>query len=115
MLLWKSEENARRRPTHLWGRQLASDGLSLTGPPEQLLLRQDQRWQAGVIEGPSMLAADGVFYLFYGAGSWSSASAGVGYATGAEPLGPFTNRSLSGPWLRSRSRATWPEWAGNVP
>jgi beta-xylosidase len=107
-LLWKSEDNARRRPTHLWGRQLASDGLSLTGPPEQLLLSQDRRWQAGVIEGPSMVAADGVFYLFYGAGSWSSASAGVGYATATEPLGPFSNQSESGPWLGSRSGARGP-------
>jgi hypothetical protein len=107
-LLWKSEDNARRRPTHLWGRQLSPDGLSLAGPPEQLLLDQDRRWQAGVIEGPSMIAADGVFHLFYGAGPWSSASAGVGHATGSEPLMPFTNRSLSAPWLGSRPGARGP-------
>jgi beta-xylosidase len=106
-LLWKSEDNARRRPTHLWGRQLSTDGLSLTGP-ELLVLDQDQRWQGGVIEGPSMVAADGVFYLFYGAGAWSSASAGVGYAIATEPLGPFINQSTSAPWLGSRAGARGP-------
>jgi beta-xylosidase len=107
-LVWKSEDNARHRPTHLWGRQLSPDGLSFTGPPERLLLDQDQRWQGGVIEGPAMLAANGIFHLFYGAGAWSTSSAGVGYATGSEPLGPFTNQSRMGPWLGSRRGARGP-------
>jgi beta-xylosidase len=107
-LLWKSEENARRRPTHLWGRALSADGLALTGPPEQLLLDQDRGWQRGVIEGPAMVAADGDLHLFYGAGPWATDSAGVGHAVGRQPLGPFTNRSRAGPWLGSRPGAHGP-------
>ena len=106
-LLWKSDDNALGRPTHLWGQRLSSDGGSLVGSPA-LLLSQDRPWQSPVIEGPSMVADGGVYYLFYGAGDWSSAAAAIGYARCASPLGPCTNASTSGPWLGSRPHAAGP-------
>jgi hypothetical protein len=106
-LLWKSDDNAGGRRTHLWARQLSSDGLSWAGP-EQLLLDQTHRWQGGIVEGPSMISSGGTHYLFYGAGAWSSAAAGIGYATCSGPVGPWTDRCTSGPWLGSRAGARGP-------
>jgi beta-xylosidase len=106
-LQWKSDDNALGRPTYLWSQQLSSDGLSLVGT-RAMLLKQDRAWQAPVIEGPSMYAAGGVYYLFYGAGDWNSSNAAIGYALCTSPLGPCNNRSTSGPWLASRDGAVGP-------
>jgi hypothetical protein len=106
-LLWKSDDNAGGQPTHLWAQPLSADGLSLTGTPT-LLLSQTRPWQGGIIEGPSMIATGGAYVLFYGAGPWSSASAGIGYATCSSALGPCVEGSPSGPWLASRSGARGP-------
>jgi hypothetical protein len=111
-LLWKSEDNAAGRPTSLWAQRLTPDGLALLGEPVQLL-EQAQRWQRGIIEGPAMITTDGELLLFYGGSDWSSASAGIGYASCPRPLGPCTDRSTRGPWLGSRPGALGP--AGPAP
>ena len=111
-LLWKSEDNAGGRPTSLWAQRLASDGLALVGETVQLL-EQAQRWQRGIIEGPAMVAAGQDLLLFYGGSDWSSASAGIGYATCRSPLEPCFDRSRWGPWLGSRRGALGP--AGPAP
>ncbi len=107
-LLWKSEDNAFGQPTNLWAQRLSADGLTLVGHEPTHLLRASEPWQRGIIEGPCMAHAQGVYYLFYGAGNWSSANAGIGYATCSSPLGTCTNRSRSGPWLGSCSAAAGP-------
>ena len=106
-LLWKSDDNASGAPTHLWSQQLSADDRSLVGN-RALLLSQDRSWQAPVIEGPSMVAVDRYYYLFYGAGDWNSSNAAIGYAMCTSPLGPCNNRSTSGPWLASRDGAVGP-------
>lgn len=106
-LVWKSDDNAGGATTHLWGRELAPDGLTWAGPAHHLL-EALAPWHGGIIEGPSMVVAGGAHILFYGAGPWSSARAGVGYATCAGPLGPCTDRSMSGPWLGNRPGAAGP-------
>lgn len=106
-LLWKSDDNAANRPTSLWAQQLGGDGRSLIGPRAQLL-SADQPWQGGIVEGPSMIVAGGVHYLFYGANSWDSPAAGIGFARCASPLGPCVNASTTGPWLASRGAARGP-------
>ena len=106
-LLWKSDDNASGAPTHLWSQQLSADGRSLVGN-RALLLTQDRSWQAPVVEGPSMVAVDRYYYLFYGAGDWNSSNAAIGYALCTSPLGPCNNRSTSGPWLASRDGAVGP-------
>lgn len=103
-LLWKSEDNAAGRPTHLWACPLSPDGLSFVGP-EAHLLSQTGRWQRPAMEGPTMMAAGGRYHLFYGAGDWASASAGIGWATCAGPLGPCTDHSTRRPWARARRGA----------
>lgn len=106
-LVWKSEDNALGNPTRLWTQPLGPDGLSLAGTPTSVL-RATQTWQAGIIEGPSMLYRRGTYFLFYGANRWDTSSAAIGYATCSGPAGPCTNRAQSGPWLRSHDGGRGP-------
>jgi beta-xylosidase len=106
-LLWKSEDNALGRPTSLWAAQLSSTGRGLVGRTVRLLT-QEAAWQAPVMEGPSMVAVGGRYYLFYGANRWNSSSAGIGYATSRGPLGPCVDASLAGPWMGSHGDAVGP-------
>jgi hypothetical protein len=101
-LLWKSEDNALGSASRIGAQQLTPDGLALVGPRPRLLMAT-ARWQAGVVEGPSMVAADGGYYLFYGANHWDTAAAAIGYAVCASPLGPCRDATPSRPWL-----ASWP-------
>ncbi len=107
-LVWKSDDNAIGQPTNLWAQRLTSDGRALAGRRPTRLLRSSQTWQRGIIEGPSMYHAAGTYYLFYGAGNWSSSSAGIGYATCSSPLGRCIERSVGGPWLGSHGAAVGP-------
>lgn len=107
-LVWKSDDNAIGQPTHLWGAPLAATGTALAGSPS-LLLSEDAAWQSPSMEGPSVVAAGGLWYLFYGASSYASASSGVGYATSPTLLGTYTDRSRSGPWLGTTANAIGPQ------
>jgi hypothetical protein len=111
-LLWKSDDNAGGRPTSLWAQPLSEDGLSLLGEPTRLLT-QAHPWQNGIIEGPAMVTTERGYLLFYGAADWSTALAGIGYATCETPLGPCTDRSTHRPWLGATTGALGP--AGPAP
>jgi beta-xylosidase len=102
-LLWKSDNNAIGQATVLWSRQLSSNGLGFRffSRPAQLLSEQPATWQAPAIEGPAMVRSAGTYYLFYGAGPWSSSGSGIGYAVCSSPIGPCVDRSTSAPWLSS--------------
>lgn len=106
-LLWKSDDNAVGGAPVLWAQRLAADGLSLLGQ-RVALLRQSQSWEGGVIEGPSMVAAQGRYYLFYGANRWNSASASMGYAVCRSPLGPCADASAAGPWMSTHGAVVGP-------
>jgi hypothetical protein len=108
-LYWKSDDNRYGDPTSLWVQPLAGDGLSFAKwSTATRLLRATERWENGVIEGPAVTAvarADGshAYYLFYGASFWDDASAGIGYATGAGPTGPWTKVTVDSPWVHTGS------------
>ena len=78
-LIWKVNGNSIGQPSSLWAATLSPD-LTLTGMPSQLLT-DDQFWQADNIEGPAMVAEDGVYYLFYSANNYQGAAYAIGYAT----------------------------------
>jgi len=42
------------------------------------------------LEGPTVLKLDGIYYLFYSANDYQSIDYAVGYATAADPHGPWT-------------------------
>lgn len=108
-LHWKSDDNAIGGVARLWGQRLASDGLSFqTGTAPRELLRYDARWEKPLIEGPQMVHVGGRFFLFYGAGSYASDKAAVGYATCTGPLGGCTKVTTKQGWLRSDAQRSGP-------
>jgi beta-xylosidase len=110
-LLWKSDDNSVGLPTRLWASRLSPDGLSLTGGTALLLTETPSSWQAPAIEGPTVMVASGTssYYLFYGAGAWDTAQAGIGYAACQPPSTGLRglrwtcqDRSVGAPWLATR-------------
>ncbi len=106
-LLWKSDDNALRKPSSLWIQPLAPDGGSLAGTPTELL-SHDRRWERPLIEAPSMVHARGRYFLFYSSNWWESARYSVGYATSPSVTGPFTKRTRTRPWLGSGAASAGP-------
>jgi hypothetical protein len=100
-LLWKSDDVGG-----VVGRELAPDGRSFVGEIRPLV-RADQRWEAGVVEAPSMVGFEGRYYLFYSGNNWSTSSYAVGYAVCDSPLGPCVKQA-DGPWLASTDEAAGP-------
>ena len=101
-LVWKHDE---RDMTGIVAQELTPDGLGLVGP-RQLLVRADQPWEGGLVEGPSMVAHDGRNYLFYSANDWASEHYAIGYAVCDTPLGPC--QKAPGPWIGSSEQAKGP-------
>lgn len=83
-LLWKDF-----RADAIVGRRLSGDGVRLTGPTETVLTA-DHPWEGGIVEGPTMVFADGTYHLLYSANDWRTASYAVGWARCDGPLGPCT-------------------------
>jgi beta-xylosidase len=101
-LVWKSDDNAIRRPPGLWGAPLRGDGRALAGPPVELL-RHDAVWERPLVEAPALVrTGGGAYVLFYSGGWWESAGYAIGWASGPAPLGPFRKETTDGPWLASQ-------------
>ena len=100
-LLWKSDGDCCGLPTTIYSQQLSSDGLSVVGPSHRLT-GASQSWEGGLVEGPSMLEANGVFWLFYSANLWGSENYGIGVARCTSVVGPCT-KPLDHAWLSSNS------------
>lgn len=100
-LLWKNDGNCCGQPTWLWSAPLSGDGRSLAGEPVALL-RDDQPWEQGVIEGPSMVRTTSGYELFYSGGMWDSSDYSMAVASCEGPLGPCQKVSLA-PFLSSRT------------
>lgn len=66
-------------------REISADGLTATGTPSQLFtvtngqLEDGRQWSED--EGPNMVYSNGLFYLFFNAGTWCAADYQVVYAT----------------------------------
>ncbi len=90
----------------IWAQQLFPSGRWLVGSPSELI-HSDQPWEAGVVEGPSVLYEGGLFYLFYSGNNWSSAKYAIGYAVCQGPLGPCAKPS-SVPLLSSEGAMAGP-------
>ena len=79
-------------PRTIYSQELAPDGMSLVGPAVPLI-SSDQRWETGVVEGPSMVLAGDRHLLLYSGGNWNSAGYAVGYAVCDGPAGPCAKPS----------------------
>jgi beta-xylosidase len=98
-LVWKQD------PSTIMGQALSADGRSLAGSPAALL-HASQPWEAGIVEGPSLVAAGGRVYLFYSGNQWQGANYAIGYAVCQSPLGPCLD--TPGPWLSSGGNVEGP-------
>lgn len=97
------------RPHHVLDAvRLSASGLRVQGRAS-IVLRVSHRWgllRSRTVEGPWPLERNGLFYLFYSAGSWA-ADYRMSYAVSRSPLGPYrdsapvpilgTRRGLSAP------------------
>ncbi len=72
--------------------QEMTDPLTRKGEPSRVI-HPTEPWEkvsGEVTEGPFMLKRKGVYYLMYSGTGADSPNYGIGYATAASPLGPFT-------------------------
>lgn len=99
-LYWKNDGNCCSKPTYLYVQQLAPDGLSLLGEPTQLV-RNDNAWEATLIEAPTMVKREDSYYLFFSANDYASPKYAVGYATCESATGPCQD-APENPILKSR-------------
>ncbi len=92
-LYFKSDANAVRKPTDLFVQRLTPDGLKLMGTPTPLL-RNDQKWEAHVIESPTMVRQGDGYIMFFSANhfGWEPhqrlSPYAMGYARCRSPMGP---------------------------
>jgi arabinan endo-1,5-alpha-L-arabinosidase len=89
-LFWKADGNDFRppEPTPIYGQRLSADGLTLVGE-RTTILRNDAAWEGPVIEGGSIVARDGWYYLIYSGNVFNSDRYAVGVARARSPLGPY--------------------------
>lgn len=92
-LYYKSDGNAVRKKSYIWGQRLSDDGLKVLGEPAPLI-KDDAAWEWGLVEAPAMVRSPAGLQLFYSAAffGWDPKERlsryATGYATCASPLGP---------------------------
>ena len=92
-LYYKSDGNAVRKTSWIWGQRLSADGLKVVGQPVQLI-RDDAKWEWGLVEAPAMVRAPTGYQMFYSAAffGWDPnerlSRYATGYANCTGPLGP---------------------------
>lgn len=100
-LVYKIDGNSQGKPTPIYTRRLADDGLSFTEPRVQVLVN-DLGWEGGVVEAPWLIKRGAFFYLFY-SGNVYDHRYRTGVARGSSPLGPF--EKMGAPILKNNE--TW--------
>ena len=53
-LYYKSDGNAVRKTSYIWGQRLSDDGLKVVGPAARLI-KDDAKWEWGLVEAPAMV------------------------------------------------------------
>jgi beta-xylosidase len=99
-LLWKEDGNAFGRPTPILAQRLSEDGRRLRGRPRELI-RNTAPWEGRVVEAPTVIRRDGLFYMFYSANLCCTprCAYAVGIARSHTLLGPWEKFSAN-PILR---------------
>ena len=87
-VLWKNDGNCCGGQTWIYIQKISGDGRALEGQPAQLI-KNDQPWEGGVIEAPTLWKHAGKYYLFYSANDYNTPRYAVGYAVAESPLGPY--------------------------
>lgn len=100
-LYWKADAGPGDASGPIHARELAPNGLSLSGPQWDVA-HTDQPWELGLIEGPTVLKRDGVYYLFYSGAAFDSTTYAIGVARSSSPIEGFEKRG--DPILQSSER-----------
>ncbi|HEX8215720.1 MAG TPA: glycoside hydrolase family 43 protein [Allosphingosinicella sp.] len=140
-LYFKNDGNNPRfsKPTDIWVQRLSPDGMAVVGQPVALL-RNDKKWEAHVIESPTMVRTPSGYTMLFSANhfGWEQdqrlSPYAMGYALCRGPIGPCTDAPenpilysynereagcLSGPGhqtvfqARQRSFIAFHAWAAN--
>jgi beta-xylosidase len=90
-LAWKNDGNCCGLPTRFFIQPLSADGLKLTGKATDMGVVNDQQWEGGVIEAPTLLLHDGTYYLFYSGNAYDTEFYSIGYATSKKVTGPYVD------------------------
>lgn len=84
--------------------------MNIKGDP-QLLLKNDQAWERGIIEGQWFIEEGGYFYLFYSGCGYNNDCYAVGVARSTNALGPYT-KYTNNPILKTKPTQTAKSWEG---
>lgn len=106
-LVWKNDGNCCAMPTRMWLAPLSDDGLTRTGEPVDLGIRNDVPWEGSVIEAPTLVLRDDRYLLFYSASAWDTERYAVGVATASALEGPYTDLEAN-PVLATDDEAAGP-------
>ena len=82
--------------------ELNDDLLSIKPETDTYCIKAEEEWELiwpKVVEGPSVLKKDDIYYLIYSANGYESHDYAIGVATATSPLGPWT-KSADNPILR---------------
>jgi beta-xylosidase len=90
-LAWKNDGNCCGLPTRFFIQPLSADGLKLTGKAIDMGVVNDEQWEGGVIEAPTLLLKDGTYYLFYSGNAYDTEFYSIGYATSKKVTGPYVD------------------------
>jgi beta-xylosidase len=89
-LLWKADGNCCPGLTAVIHLQpLSADGTTLTGPPQELVHR-DQPFEGNVVEAPTLVKRGTTYTLFYSANDFGGGGYRTAYATASSLTGPYT-------------------------
>ena len=96
ILYYKNDGNSLGKPTDIWAQRLSVDGTALVGEPVALL-RNDKKWEAHVIESPTMVRTPAGYTMLFSAHyfGWDKdqrlSQYAMGYATCRAAMGPCTD------------------------
>ena len=75
------------------------------------LMRDDQPWEHGIVEGQWFVEVNGTFYLFYSGSGYASSDYSVGVAKSDKALGPY-KKYENNPILKTKPVQTSKSWEG---
>jgi beta-xylosidase len=91
-LIYKNDGNCCSMPTRFFMRPMSEDGLTFAGDEIEVQgIVNDQTWEGGVVEAPTILHRDGTYYLFFSANDYAGPRYAVGYATSTSLTGPYVD------------------------
>lgn len=87
-IVYKVDGNAHGHPTEFWAALLDPTGMNLRNQPV-LLMKNNQAWEHGIIEGQWFVKENNQYYLFYSGCGYANDCYAVGVAKSDHPLGPY--------------------------